>query len=86
MASYSTDYDVIFQNLENIQGSFETKQTFVKDVIKEAERLRKKPLIQCLEDWLTKLGEGRGGTRGVGGGGEKLKGVKSTSKSSSIPR
>lgn len=83
---HTKNYDVIFQNLENIQGSFETKKTFVQDVIKEAERFRKKPLIQFLEEWLTKLGEGRGGTRGIGGGGEKLKGVKSTSKSSSIPR
>lgn len=49
-------YEVIFQTLENVQGSVEAKKLFVRDIIKEAERFRKKQLIQYLEDWLGKLG------------------------------
>lgn len=49
------DYDAIFHNLENVQGSVEAKKSFAKDIIKEAEKFRKKQLIQYLEDWVTKL-------------------------------
>lgn len=50
-----TDYDPIFQHLDNIQGTADTKRAFINDVIKEAERFRKKQLIQLLEDWTLKL-------------------------------
>lgn len=51
----SPGYEAIFQSLENVQGSVEAKKSFAKDIIKEAERFRKKQLIQHLEDWVTKL-------------------------------
>ena len=51
-------YDGIFQSLENIQGSLEAKRLFVKEIIKEAERFRKKQLIQYLEEWMTRLNSG----------------------------
>ena len=53
--SGSLDHEVIFQSLESVQGTLEAKKLFVKDIIKEAQRFRKKQLMQSLEDWLTKL-------------------------------
>lgn len=47
----SIDYDPIFQHLDTIQGTADTKRAFVQDVIKEAERFRKKQLVALLHDW-----------------------------------
>ncbi len=51
-------YDGIFQCLDNVQGTLEGKRLFVKEIIKEAERFRKKQLIQYLEEWMAKLNSG----------------------------
>jgi hypothetical protein len=37
--------------LNSIQGTADTKRAFVNEVIKEAERFRKKQLVDLLNDW-----------------------------------
>ena len=44
--------------MESVQGSVDAKRSFVKEIIREAERFRKKQLIQYLEDWMSKLSSG----------------------------
>ena len=50
------DYDPIFQLMENVQGPLDVRKMFVLEIIKEAERFRKKPLVQALEEWMSRLG------------------------------
>lgn len=51
----SPDYDAIFQHLEAVRGSVEIRRGFVRDVMKEAGKFKRKQLIQQLEDWGAKL-------------------------------
>ena len=51
-------YDAIFQHLENVRGSMETKDAFACDIIKEAGKFKKKKLVQELEEWRTNLKSG----------------------------
>ena len=52
----SLDYEPIFQHMENVQGPLDVRKVFVLEIIKEAERFRKKPLVQALEEWMARLG------------------------------
>lgn len=49
------NYDNLFHHLNSVQGSVELKCAFVKDVIHEAGRFKKKVLIQMLEQFQTSL-------------------------------
>lgn len=51
----SLDYDAIFQHLEAVRGSVEIRRGFVRDVMKEAGKFKRKQLIQQLEEWGAKL-------------------------------
>ena len=69
--SFLTDYDVLFQLLEGVKGSVEVRRAFVQDIVAEATKFKRKPLIQQLEEWGAKLGslkavsmEGKGAGRG----------------------
>ena len=46
---------MIFQHLEAVKGSIEAKKLFVVDIAKEANKFKKKKLVQMLEDWRTNL-------------------------------
>ncbi len=58
----SLGYDTLFQHLENIRGTLETRETFVGDIIKEAGRFKRKKLVQQLEEWKTNLKTGFSGS------------------------
>lgn len=49
------DYDNLFHHLNSVQGNVELKCAFVRDVIREAGRFKKKVLIQMLEQFQTSL-------------------------------
>ena len=49
------DYEVIFQHLDNVKGSITIRKNFVMDIVKEAKRFKKKPLIEKLEEWAEQL-------------------------------
>lgn len=51
----SLDYDNLFHQLNSVQGNMELKCAFVKDIIHEAGRFKKKVLIQMLEQFQTSL-------------------------------
>ena len=53
--SLSADYDVIFQHLEAVRGSVDIRRGFVREVVKEAGKFKRKQLIQQLEEWGAKL-------------------------------
>ena len=53
--AFHSDYEVIFQHLEAVRGSNEVKKLFVVDITKEANKFKKKKLVQLLEDWRTNL-------------------------------
>lgn len=48
---FFTDYDNIFNQLSTIQGPQEIKCAFIKDIIHEAGRFKKKVLIKMLEQF-----------------------------------
>ena len=58
------DYDALFQHLEGVKGSVEVRRIFVQDVIREATKFKKKPLILQLEEWTEKLPSFRTGPGG----------------------
>lgn len=60
LSPFLLDYDPIFQHLDTIQGTADTKRAFVQEVIKEAERFRKKQLVALLYDWTLGLPKGSG--------------------------
>ena len=41
--------------MEAVRGSNEVKKLFVVDITKEANKFKKKKLVQMLEDWRTNL-------------------------------
>jgi hypothetical protein len=45
----------LFQYLEGVKGSVEVRRGFVQDVIREATKFKRKPLIQQLEEWAERL-------------------------------
>lgn len=45
------NYDALFNHLNTVQGSLDMKSAFVRDVIREAGRFKKKVLIQMLEQY-----------------------------------
>lgn len=49
------DYDAIFQHLEALRGSVEVRKGFVRDIVKEAGKFKRKQLIQQLEEWGARL-------------------------------
>ena len=53
--AFFVDYEMIFQHLEAVRGSNEVKKLFVVDITKEANKFKKKKLVQMLEDWRTNL-------------------------------
>ena len=55
MCSIYVDFEVIFQHLDNVKGSISIRKDFVKDIVKEAKRFKKKPLIEKLEEWADQL-------------------------------
>lgn len=57
------DYDSIFQHLEEVRGSQETRDLFVCEVIREAGKFKRKKLVQELEEWR------KGSLRNCSGGG-----------------
>ena len=60
-----TDYDALFQLLELVKGSVEVRRAFVQDIVSEATKFKRKPLIQRLEEWGARLGSlGKGAGRG----------------------
>ena len=46
---------MIFQHLDNVKGSITIRKNFVMDIVKEAKRFKKKPLIEKLEEWAEQL-------------------------------
>ena len=44
-------YEKLFSHMSKIQGTLETKQAFIKEIIHEAGRFKKKVLIQLLEQF-----------------------------------
>lgn len=50
-----TDYQAIFQHLDEVVGSADTRDSFVCEVIKEAGKFKRKKLVQELEVWRTSL-------------------------------
>lgn len=52
---FLADYDNLFHHLNSVQGNVELKCAFVRDVIREAGRFKKKVLIQMLEQFQTSL-------------------------------
>ena len=63
----SADYDAIFQHLEAVRGSVDIRRGFVREVVKEAGKFKRKQLIQQLEEWGAKLTPLKpvGGTHGA---------------------
>lgn len=53
--SYFTDYDNIFTQLSTVQGPSEVKCAFLKEIIHEAGRFKKKVLIKMLEQFENSL-------------------------------
>jgi hypothetical protein len=51
--SYSPQ--TLFQYLEGVKGSVEIRRCFVQEVIREATKFKRKPLIQQLEEWADRL-------------------------------
>lgn len=59
------NYDALFQLLELVKGSVEVRRAFVQDIVSEATKFKRKPLIQRLEEWGARLGSlGKGAGRG----------------------
>ena len=54
-----SDYQAIFQHLEEVVGSADTRDSFVCEVIKEAGKFKRKKLVQELEAWRTSLRHSR---------------------------
>ena len=52
---FCTDFDVIFHHLEGVRGSIEVRKAFVQEVVREAGKFKRRPLIQQLEVWSAKL-------------------------------
>ena len=52
---FYVDFEVIFQHLDNVKGSISIRKNFVMDIVKEAKRFKKKPLIEKLEEWADQL-------------------------------
>ena len=52
---FTSDFEVIFQHLDNVKGSITIRKNFVMDIVKEAKRFKKKPLIEKLEEWAEQL-------------------------------
>ena len=46
---YFSDYDVIFNQLSQVQGTADAKCQFIQDITKEALRFKKKILVEKLE-------------------------------------
>ena len=68
LADYSPQ--TLFQYLEGVKGSVEVRRGFVQDVIKEATKFKRKPLIQQLEEWVERLPSFKAG---AGAGSLKVK-------------
>ena len=56
-AHLHTDYSpqTLFQYLEGVKGSVEVRRGFVQEVIREATKFKRKPLVQQLEEWADRL-------------------------------
>ena len=69
----SPDYSpqTLFQHLEGVKGSVEVRRGFVQEVIREATKFKRKPLIQQLEEWAERLPSFK--TSSAGGGSLKPK-------------
>ena len=48
---FVSGYDALFEHMNKVQGSFEIKHAFVRDIIHEASRFKKKVLIDLLEQF-----------------------------------
>lgn len=46
-----TDYDKLFDHLKTLEGSMDTKCLFLRDIISEALRFKKKILVQLLQNF-----------------------------------
>ena len=69
---FPTDYDMLFQLLELVKGSVEVRRAFVQDIVSEATKFKRKPLIQRLEEWGARLGSlGKGAGRGKAASSQK---------------
>ena len=55
ISKFTLDFEVIFQHLDSVKGSITIRKNFVMDIVKEAKRFKKKPLIEKLEEWAEQL-------------------------------
>ena len=46
-----SDYDKLFQHLNSLQGNLDTRCLFIRDIVREAGRFKKKVLIGLLEQF-----------------------------------
>lgn len=49
------DYDQLFQYMNQVRGNTETKRHFADEIITDAEKFRKKLLIERLKSWQKEL-------------------------------
>ena len=54
------DYDVLFSRLASVQGDSATRADFVREIIAESRRLKRKHLVERLEAYLDGAGAGAG--------------------------
>lgn len=48
------DFKGLYQQLDNIKGSFEMRFSFIQMCINEADRFRRKHMASCIEEWWEK--------------------------------
>ncbi len=51
MFVFFPDFDTLFNHMDTIQGSLEMKTLFIKDIIHQAGRFKRKHLIDLLQQY-----------------------------------
>ena len=55
MNIFFSDYEQLFQYLNQVKGNTDVKRNFADDIITDAEKFRKKLLIERLKSWQKEL-------------------------------
>ena len=58
---FGRDYSGLYEQLEKIKGTYDMRFDFIQVCISEANRFRRKQMVNCIEEWWKAQTEGKNG-------------------------